>query len=157
MAVSNLTTFKEKHIIDLKYYKEQLDGMLKTINMQLDTADKNNKDFINLNCKSLEISFKEQYKELFERVSSVKMENSKYSMELMNATNDLKKENERMNKLREEFSVKSDQQLQKMIDSNKSLTIGFDFLKSDLDTMKKKFTDLSQFIKVIIIILNIFN
>ena len=124
--------------------------------MQLDNADKNNKDYINLNCNSLEISFKEQYKELFERVSSVKMENSKYSMELMNATNDLKKENERMYKLREEFSAKFDQQLQKMIDSNKSTTSAFEFLKSDLDTMKKKFTDLSQFIKVIIIILNIF-
>ncbi len=123
--------------------------------MQLDNADKNNKEYIHLNCNNLETFFKEQHSQVIERVNDVKVENSKYSYDIMVSSQDLKKEIEKLTQLRDDQNTKFDENVNKMIESNKNTTNSYEFIKNDFDVMKKKFTDLSEFIKVNSKILNL--
>ena len=125
--------------------------MIKSINIQLDTADKNSKEYIHLNCNNLEASFKYQNDQLIERINSAKLENGKYSFDLMNVSNDLKKELDKVCKFKEEIYTKFEQEVLKMTDANKNTISSHDFLKSEFKIMKKKFTELSEFIKVMIV------
>ena len=145
--INKFNNYKEKNNIDLKSYKEKLEYTIKTFSNLL----KNNNDtqikYINqLNEKNIKES-KNMVDNLAERVMELRLENSKHSLELINKSNELK---EQMDKIREmkgellnEFYNKIDDY---KIETNKAVN-SFNEFKNEYAIIRKKFLELAEFIK----------
>ena len=145
--INKFNNYKEKNNIDLKSYKEKLEYTIKTFSNLL----KNNNDtqikYINqLNEKNIKES-KNMVDNLAERVMELRLENSKHSLELINKSNELK---EQMDKIREmkgellnEFYNKIDDY---KIETNKAIN-SFNEFKNEYAVIRKKFLELAEFIK----------
>ena len=96
--LNKFNAFKEKQILDLKSYKEKLEQMIKTFKTLLDNNNDSQMKYISkLNDKN-NIDYKNMVDALRDRVIELRLENSKYSLELINKTNEI---NEKINKIKE--------------------------------------------------------
>ena len=96
--INKFNNYKEKNNIDLKSYKEKLEYTIKTFSNLLKNNNETQIKYINqLNEKNIKES-KNMVDNLAERVMELRLENSNHSLELINKSNELK---EQMDKIRE--------------------------------------------------------
>ena len=106
--IINITEFqkdKEKNTIEHEHMKNQIISTIKQINIQLESTEKINKEFLNDSFKTCENKLKKDFYTYSQQLSDVKIENGKYHLEAMNRVKELKGDIDRFNMLKEDFLV----------------------------------------------------
>ena len=142
--VDKLNTYKEKNTMDLCSYKERLENIIKNFQS---LVDNNNDSQIKYITKLNEKTNKDLIETLEEKLDNVRMDNSLFAKDLINKTSELNHLYDKMILIKEhvlsEFQCKSDDFSKKINEINKS----FDLYKIEYGTVRKKFLELSDFIK----------
>ena len=142
--VDKLNTYKEKNTMDLCSYKERLENIIKNFQS---LVDNNNDSQIKYITKLNEKTNKDLIETLEEKLDNVRMDNSRFAKDLINKTSELNHLYDKMILIKEhvlsEFQSKSDDFSKKINEINKS----FDLYKIEYGTVRKKFLELSDFIK----------
>ena len=142
--LDKLNTYKEKNTMDLCSYKERLENIIKNFQS---LVDNNNDSQIKYITKLNEKTNKDLIETLEEKLDNVRMDNSRFAKDLINKTSELNHLYEKMILIKEhvlsEFETKSDDFNKKITEMNKS----FDLYKIEYGTVRKKFLELSDFIK----------
>ena len=99
--LNKLNNYKEKNTVDLKVYKEKLEQMIKTFKTMMDNNNEAQVKYINKTNEKNISDCKNMIDSLRERVIELRLENSKYSVELINKTNETK---EQIIKIKDELS-----------------------------------------------------
>ena len=142
--LDKLNTYKDKNTMDLCSYKERLENIIKNFQS---LVDNNNDSQIKYITKLNEKTNKDLIETLEEKLDNVRMDNSRFAKDLINKTSELNHLYEKMILIKEhvlsEFETKSDDFNKKITEINKS----FDLYKIEYGTVRKKFLELSDFIK----------
>ena len=128
--------------------------MIKTLDFQINSCESNLREYINKTNTIFEKNTNENLNDMNMRITEVKMENNKYSYELKKNSDQLIKELEHLSKLKEDINKKYESSLWSMHEINKQTNENFDGLKVEFNQVHAKFTDLAEFIKVLIYNLN---
>ena len=142
--MDKFNTYREKNIIDLCTYKERLENIIK---MFQNLVDNNNDSQIKYITKLNDKTNKNLLEAIEEKISNVRVNNSKYAADLISKTNEL---NDLYNKIEfirdyliKEFNHKSDEFTKKANATNQS----FEEYKIEHAIIRKKFFELADFIK----------
>ena len=145
--LNKLNNYKEKNNIDLKTYKDKLEKMIKTFKSMVDNNNEAQIKYINkLNEKNIN-ECKNMIDVLGERVTELRLENSKYSVELINKTN---KTIEQMNLLKEmkgQLLNEFYNQIEDYKNITNNIVKSFNEFKNEYSIIRKKFLELAEFIK----------
>jgi hypothetical protein len=152
-TVQNILTFKDKHTLELKEYKDKLDGMLQGMSRQLEMADKSNKNYTNKIMQEQENTLKSQFTDLDNKLYTIKIDNNKYAIQLQKSSHELSIEYDKILKIKDDINSRLEESVKNMKDSNKLTVNHFDTVKADFEKIKGKFTEVADFIKVT----NLFN
>ena len=137
-------TYREKNIMDLATYKERLENMIK---MFQNLVDNNNDSQIKYITKLNDKTNKNLLETIEEKISNLRVDNSKYAGDLINKTNELNDLYNKIDSIKEylikEFNRKSDELNKKTNETNQS----FEEYKVEFEIIRKKFLELADFIK----------
>ena len=145
--INSLNQFKEKNIIDLKSYKDKLENIIKSFNILVDNNNKSQIKYINtLNKKNIS-DCQGMVDILGERIRELKVENAKYSMDLISKSEELSKKWDKIEEIKKdllfEFEFKSNE-YKKM---SENILNRFNEFKNEYKNIREKFFELADFIK----------
>ena len=143
--LSCLNQFKEKNILDLKSYKDKLENIIKSFNILVDNNNQSQIKYINaLNKKNLS-ECQGMIDILGERIMELKVENAKYSMDIMNKSDELSKKWEKVEEFKKnilnEFEIKSNDYKK----GNENLLNKFNEFKIEYKVIKDKFLEFENY------------
>ena len=145
--LAKLNKFREKNIMDLAKYKEKLEGIINTFNILVDNNNKSQMKYINENYEKIKNDCNKMMQILEERIKDIRVENSKYTVNLITQSEELSKKWGIMqnikNELMEQFNYNINKYQMLTDDTRKS----FDEFKIEYNTIRKKFMELVEFIK----------
>ena len=145
--VTSLMSFKDKQMADWKSYKDKLENMIKQVAVQLDSNDKNLKSYMTKLLEASESSYNKEITDLNYKINDVKIENHKHALNLQNCAKELTVEYNKFPEIKSDIAKQMDDAVNKMKESHSSTVDSFDTVKQDFEMIKKKFLDLSEFIK----------
>ena len=145
--LQSLTNFGDKHTLDLKSYKDKLDGLISQFDLQVKQAERSNKDYTNLKIESIEKTILTDRANLENKIDENRLMNYKYSKDLLLATESIKIDKENLTNFKFEIRNKIEEGYEKMKEQNRQTTESFDSVKVDFDVFKKKFNEIVEFIK----------
>jgi hypothetical protein len=145
--VGSLMTFKEKHTIDLKAYKERVDGQVREMSMQLENVEKHLKLYTAKQMEQTEESYRKEISQIGDKLSDLRMENHKYAFNLQKISNELTVEYDKILNIKSEVYKKLDDSVENFRSLHKGTLDDFHDTRNDFDGIKKKFTELAEFIK----------
>jgi hypothetical protein len=142
-----LNTFKEKHILDLENYKQKLDGMLRSLSIQLESTDKNMKTFTNKMIENSENTLRMELGLLNARINDLRIENYKTIFDLDKQCKQISTEYERIQEIKKEISKEFNNSVEGMKSMHKETLDSFESYKEEFNKIKARFIDLSEFVK----------
>ena len=145
--ISELTIDKKKKDIDLKSYKEKLDSLINTFNNRVNNSEEKFKQYCNICFENFDKNSNDRFNLLEERIGTLRMENGKYSAELIERSNELKADWDKIMGIKTEIYDKLNSELEKYVKYNSDLLKVFESQKSEFTLLKNRFTELSEFIK----------
>ena len=145
--LSSLNQYKEKNILDLKSYKEKLENIIKSINILVDNNNQSQMKYINkLNQKNI-LDCQNMIDMYGERIRDIKVENAKYSIDIINKSNELSKKWEKVEEIKDEIFNKFDSKSEEYRKINDNLLNKFNEFKNEYKLIRNKFFELADFIK----------
>ena len=145
--LSDYSTFKNKQTIDLKGYKDKLENLIQSFKLQNENM---NNTFIN-HCKKIlkenKESFEVRVKDKKEKIDTLRIENNKYSNELIETTKQLNIEWDKLNIFKKEVNKRLENNESKVEEFHQDMINKFQISKNDNLLIKQKFINLSEFIK----------
>ena len=145
--INRLNTYKEKNILDLKAYKEKLEQIIKTFNTLVDNNNKSQIKYINEMNERNNKECKNLIDTLAEKLNDMRIENSRYAVELIGKSINLTKEWDKIEQIKEEITKDFNEKiLDFKIVSNNTINSFYDF-KTEFNLIKRKFFELAEFIK----------
>ena len=145
--LNKLNSYKEKNTLDLKAYKEKLELNIKTFNTLVDNNNKSQLKYIN---EMYEKNFKEcksMIDTVSERITDMRIENSRYAVELIGKSINLTKEWDKIQQIKEEIMNEFNNKIQDFrIVSNNTIN-SFSEFKTEFSLIKRKFFELAEFIR----------
>ena len=145
--INKMNTYKEKNTLDLKAYKEKLEANIKTFNA---LVENNNKSQIKYISEMYEKNFKEcksLIDTLDERISDMRIENSRYSVELISKSMNLTKEWDKIQNIKEEIMKDFNEKIQDFKIVSNNTVNSFNDFQDEFISIKRKFLELAEFIK----------
>ena len=145
--INSLNQFKEKNIIDLKSYKDKLENIIKSFNILVDNNNQSQIKYINsLNKKNIS-DCKGMVDILGDRIMELKVENAKYSMDIISKSEELSKKWDKIEQIKKdllyEFEFKNNE-YKKM---SENILNRFNEFKNEYKNIREKFFELAEFIK----------
>ena len=147
LQLSKLNSFKEKNILDFKSYKEKLDSYIKTFNLIIENNSKANLKYANEIGEKIEKNCKDMIEIVNEKLMDLRIENSKYSIEIKNKYLDLNKEYENILNIKNEIYNKFDREINSFKNLSNNTISSFNEFKKEFGNIKFKFFELAEFIK----------
>ena len=145
--LNKFNSYKEKNSLDLKAYKEKLELNIKTFNALVDNNNKSQIKYIN---EMYEKNFKEcknMIDLVSERITDMRVENSRYAVELIGKSINLTKEWDKIQNIKEEIMHEFNEKIQDFkIVSNNTIN-SFDDFQTEFNSIKRKFLELAEFIR----------
>ena len=145
--LNKLNSYKEKNTLDLKAYKEKLESNIKTFNALVDNNNKSQIKYIN-------DMFEKNYKEcksmidtVEERITDMRIENSRYAVELIGKSINLTKEWDKIQSIKEEIMSEFNNKIHEFRMVSNNTINSFSEFKSEFSLIKRKFFELAEFIK----------
>ena len=145
--LSKLNNYKEKNTLDLKAYKEKLESNNKAFTTLIDNNNKSQIKYIN---EMYEKNFKEcknMIDIINERINDMRVENSRYTVELIGKSINLTKEWDKIQRIKEEIMHEFNEKILEFKRVSNNTIDSFDDFKSEFFSIKKKFIELAEFIK----------
>ena len=145
--LNKLNSYREKNIIDLKAYKEKLEQIIKTFNNLVDNNNKSQIKYINEMNEKNNKECKYLIDTLGERITDMRIENSRYAVELIGKSINLTKEWDKIQQIKEEIMKEFNDKIHDFkIVSNNTINSFHDF-KNEFTLIKRKFFELAEFIR----------
>lgn len=145
--LGKLNQYKEKNTLDFKTYKEKLETIIKTFNTLVENNNKSQVKYINELSEKNHKDCTSMIEQLNEKIMDMRMENSKYSIELLAKSMDLSKEWDAIQKVKEEIYKNFQDKLNDFrVVTNNTLNSFHEF-KAEFFSIKRKFLELAEFIK----------
>ena len=145
--LGTLNQFREKNILDLKSYKEKLENIIKSFNILVDNNNQAQINYINsLNQKNI-TDCNNMLNIIEEKIRDVKVDNVKYSMDIMKKTEEMSKKWERMDNIKDEILGEFDKRSNDYKNLNNETLDKFDEFKKEYKIIRDKFFELADFIK----------
>lgn len=101
--ISELLLFKDKNSLDLNGYKVKLESSAKSLSTRIDTLMSTMMQFTTKNVKELEDKITNDFKSLEERIQEMRIENSKYTVQLKYQSSNLTNEWDKVVQMKEEI------------------------------------------------------
>ena len=147
LNIKDLNTFKNKNNIDLKDYKNQLNSMINFFKSQINNILFNANKFTKEAISNSEITFNENFEKLKKKYNEIQIENSQYYNDLIEKSNSLKNEKEKLIDFKAEIFTKFQENIEKIKKENLKVLEKFKGFKEEFILIKSRFSQLSEFIK----------
>ena len=145
--LGTLNQFREKNILDLKSYKEKLESIIKSFNILVDNNNQAQIKYINsLNQNNIN-DCQNMIKILEERILDLKVENTKYSLDIIKKTEEMDKKWSKFENMKEEIVSEFDIRTNEYKKMNEDTGNKFDEFKKEYKIIRDKFFELADFIK----------
>ena len=145
--LNKLNSYREKNIIDLKAYKEKLEQIIKTFNSLVDNNNKSQIKYINEMNEKNNKECKILIDNLGERITDMRIENSRYAVELIGKSINLTKEWDKIQQVKEEIMGEFNDKIQDFKIVSNHTVDSFHEFKNEFTLIKRKFFELAEFIK----------
>lgn len=145
--IQELLYDKTKKTTDLKSYKERMEKILGMINLEMKNTHNKFADYCTKTFKDYEKMTQDKLDIIVGNIDNIRIENGKYSFDLLNKTKELKLEYDKLLSLKEEIYKHNEEDLNKHKILNDNLVKIFNSNKDEFKLLKKRFTELSEFIK----------
>ena len=133
----------------LNQSSEKMENFIKSIRNQLDTMDMGMKIYLKTMIEVASKNNKNELDIIESKIGSAKIENHRYAYDLKNLANDLKVEREEVMNIKKDVLEKINISYKNYDDFNSKMKENFFKLSSEHDSMKIKFNELAEFIKVL--------
>ena len=145
--LGTLNQFREKNILDLKSYKEKLESIIKSFNILVDNNNQAQIKYINsLNQNNIN-DCQNMIKILEERILDLKVENTKYSLDIIKKKEEMDKKWSKFENMKEEIVSEFDIRTNEYKKMNEDTGNKFDEFKKEYKIIRDKFFELADFIK----------
>ena len=145
--LNKLNSYKEKNIIDLKAYKDKLELIIKTFNNLVDNNNKSQIKYINEMNEKNNKECKNMIDSLGERITDMRIENSRYAVELIGKSINLTKEWDKIQQIKEEIMREFNDKIHDFRIVSNNTVNSFHEFKNEFILIKRKFFELAEFIK----------
>ena len=145
--INELIIDKKKQGVDLKTYKDKLENLIGVFNNRVNNSEEKFKEYCNICFNKFDKNSNDRFNALEEKISSLRMENIKYSSELIERSNELKMDWDKVMNIKKEVDNKLNAELAKYSKYNNNLIKIFESQKTEFNLIKNRFTELSEFIK----------
>jgi hypothetical protein len=139
--------FKEQQLLNAKKYKEKLENLIRKEEAELvEVTNKTNK-ICNAKFHQYEKILEEKFNLTQEIVQAVRIDNSKYAMDLINKTEEIQIHYDQLKEIKKEIYDEFEKELSKFRKEVEGNTKIFTMNQNDFKLLKQRFTQLSEFIK----------
>ena len=145
--LAKLNIYREKNIIDLKMYKEKLETIISSMNKILDNNNESQIKYINEMKEKILKDCESMFESVSNNMKDIRMENSKYSVDLIKTSMDLSKKWEKLEKIKEELLEKFNYDVNKYQMLTDDTIKSFEEFKNEYGVIRRKFMELAEFIK----------
>ena len=143
----DLLSFKDKNTVDLKSYKNKLENLIQQFNLQIENIQTKFAEYVNKRFIELENKLNDRIKITDDRIDVLRLENGKYANELVENTNHIKIEWNKLEEFENNINEKIKDEVLKFQELNENTVKKFNENQNDFKIIKQKFTRLSEFIK----------
>ena len=145
--LAKLNKYREKNIIDLKMYKEKLETIISSMNTILDNNNASQIKYINEIKEQVLKECNNMFDILRENMKEIRVDNSKYAIDLITQSMDLTKRWEKIEKIRDDLNEKFNYSVNKYQMLTDDTIKTFNEFKSEYGIIRRKFMELAEFIK----------
>ena len=145
--LATLNKYREKNIIDLKMYKDKLETIISSMNSLLDNNNKSQLKYINEVKEKILKDCNSMFESACGDMKEIRVENSKYAVDLMAHTLELSKKWDKIEKIREDLMEKFNYSVNKYQMLTDDTIKSFEDFKVEYSIIRRKFMELAEFIK----------
>ena len=145
--ISQMITFKEKNNIDINAYKTKVDNITQMLEIKIENHNRTSTKYLQKCIKNMEEKFQSLLDLYDEKLTVVRMENTKYIEEIKKATKKLMDETNNVLLMKRDIMKKFNDEVKFLKNDNVRVIKCFSGYKEDFFKMRKKFIELSEFIR----------
>ena len=145
--INELIIYKEKNIIDIKKYKEKTDNIIGQIQLRTQNNESKYFEFCYEKINEAKKEIMDKFSLLDESINNIKIENGKYSFDLIKKSEDLQNQINIFKNIEQDINTKLKEQSEKYQNYNNDLVKLFESQSDEFKLIKSRFTELSEFIK----------
>jgi hypothetical protein len=124
-----------------------MENIHRLIKHQLNSFEQNSITYTNTRADETESRFKKELELILEKINDVRMENSKYSIDLIKKTNEVEIDYKKLSEIKSEIIIALDHKILHMVNLHKETYSEFDIMRSEHEKIKMRFNELSDFLK----------
>ena len=145
--LAKLNKYREKSIIDLKMYKDKLETIISSMNTILDNNNSSQIKYINETKDKILKDCGNMFNDVRENIKEIRVENSKYAVDLISQSMDMTKKWDKIEKIKADIFEKFNYHINKYQMLTEDTIKSFDEFKVEYGVIRRKFLELSEFIK----------
>ena len=142
-----LIKFKERQIMDTKKYKEKMENLIAQNKTHFETAQNKFSDYCHQGFEQCEIICKDRMNVIEKRIETMRLENGKHALDLKSKAEELHIEWDKLNNIENNINKIYKDEVNKFKELLDKIENKVNKSNSEYNIMKKKFTELSEFIK----------
>ena len=145
--ISQMTTFKEKSATDINAYKSKVDNITQSLSIKIENNNRTSTKYLEKCINTMEERFQSLLDLYDEKLTAVRMENTKYIEEIKKATKKLMDETNNVLLMKRDIMKKFDDEVKFLKSDNIRVIKCFSGYKEDFFKMRAKFIELCEFIR----------
>jgi len=145
--LAKLNKYREKSIIDLKMYKDKLETIISSMNTILDNNNASQIKYINETKDKILKDCSNMFDDVRENIKEIRVENSKYAVDLISQSMDMSKKWDKIEKIKADIFENFNYNINKYQMLTDDTIKSFDEFKVEYGVIRRKFLELSEFIK----------
>ena len=145
--ISQITTFKEKTTMDINAYKSKVENITQSLQIKIDNNNLTCTKYLQKCIKSMEEKFQSLLDLYDEKLTAVRMENTKYIEDIKKATKKLMDETNNILLMKKDLMKKFDEEVKFLKNDNVRVIKCFSGYKENFNKMRLKFRELCEFIR----------
>ena len=145
--IAELVIYKEKNILDMKKFKEKTETAINQFNLRSESSENKYFEFCSKKINEAKLELMDKFNILEECINNLKIENGKYSYDLIKKSEDLQNQLNILKNLEDNINNKLKEQAEQYKSYNDDILKLFDSQNEEFKLIKSRFTELSEFIK----------
>ena len=155
--IAELVIYKEKNILDMKKFKEKTETAINQFNLRSESSENKYFEFCSKKINEAKLELMDKFNILEECINNLKIENGKYSYDLIKKSEDLQNQLNILKNLEDNINNKLKEQAEQYKSYNDDILKLFDSQNEEFKLIKSRFTELSEFIKDVRFVRNLDN
>ena len=155
--IAELVIYKEKNILDMKKFKEKTETAINQFNLRSESSENKYFEFCSNKINEAKLELMDKFNILEECINNLKIENGKYSCNLIKKSEDLQNQLNILKNLEDNINNKLKEQAEQYKSYNDDILKLFDSQNEEFKLIKSRFTELSEFIKDVRFVRNLDN